>query len=140
MILGLAIPVAAAIALCWHRGGGPWIGLLTALAGMAAGCMVVWPVRILGSAALQREAMGFGDVTLMAMIGAFLGWQAGLIVFFLAPFAAIVVGLFRLIFNREREIPYGPFLCLAAFTVIFYWEPICARRAMFSNWVGSCRF
>ena len=40
-------------------------------------------VRVLGSQVLRREAMGFGDVTLMAMIGAFLGWQAAVLTFFL---------------------------------------------------------
>ncbi len=68
--------------------------------------------------------MGFGDVTLMCMTGAFLGWQSCLIVFFLAPFAALVVGLLRYFFLRDREIPYGPFLCMAALGVIIYWDPI----------------
>ena len=40
-------------------------------------------MRLIGTFALRREAMGFGDVTLMMMIGTFLGWQACLILFFL---------------------------------------------------------
>ena len=36
--------------------------------------------------------MGFGDVTLLAMIGAFVGWQGVIVVFFLAPFAGAVIG------------------------------------------------
>ena len=47
----------------------------------------MWAVRLIGTAALRREAMGFGDVTLMMMIGTFLGWQACSDLFFLAPFA-----------------------------------------------------
>ena len=65
--------------------------------------------------------MGFGDVTLMAMIGAFLGWQAGLLVFFLAPFAGIVLGLLVVVLRRDSEIPYGPFLCLGAVAVLVFW-------------------
>ncbi|MCC6126309.1 MAG: prepilin peptidase [Pirellulales bacterium] len=126
-ILFLAIFGIAAIAICWFHGGNNWIGLATALVGMAAGGGVVWAVRIIGSAAMKREAMGFGDVTLMAAIGAFLGWQASLIIFFLAPFAALAVGLLRLVITRQREIPYGPFLCLAALGTIIYWEPIWGR-------------
>ena len=103
----------AAIVFTWALAAeANWAGMLTALIGLAASGGIVWAVRLIGTAALRREAMGFGDVTLMMMIGAFLGWQAGLIVFFLAPFAGLVVGLVQLIFRRDDVIPYGPFLCL----------------------------
>ena len=51
--------------------------------------------------------MGFGDVTLLSMIGAFVGWQASLVVFFLAPFAGMVIGVTQRLLHGEREIPYG---------------------------------
>ena len=108
----------------WWLGGERWEGLLTSLVGMAAGGGIIWAVRIIGAAALRREAMGFGDVTLMAMIGVFLGWQSCLIVFFLAPFAGLLVGVFSLALHREPEIPYGPFLCLAAAFVLVWWSPV----------------
>jgi prepilin signal peptidase PulO-like enzyme (type II secretory pathway) len=123
-ILVLALIGSVLIAGVWRFGGDRWQALLTALVGMAAGGGLIWAVRFIGAAVLRREAMGFGDVTLMAMIGAFLGWQACLIIFFLAPFAALAVGLVRLLFIRDRQIPYGPFLCLAALTVVLYWAPL----------------
>ena len=101
-----------------------WAGLLTALIGLAASGGVVWAVRLIGTAALRREAMGFGDVTLMMMIGTFLGWQACLMVFFLAPFAGLLAGIAQLIFRRDQEIPYGPYLCLAAAATVVLWAPI----------------
>ena len=82
--------------------------------------------------------MGFGDVTLMAMIGAFLGWQPCLIIFFLAPFAGLVIGVLRLILFRDREIPYGPFLCLATLVVIVAWARIRISLGRPSPWDGSC--
>jgi hypothetical protein len=127
MIAILAIFGAAGIVFCHYYGGESWIGLLSSLVGMAAGGLIVWLVRILGTAVLKREAMGFGDVTLLAMIGAFLGWQPILVVFFFAPFAAIVVGVLRMIFIRDKEIPYGPFLCLATLAVLFGWDALWAR-------------
>jgi leader peptidase (prepilin peptidase)/N-methyltransferase len=112
------------IALVWGFGVERWAGLLTSLVGMAAGGGIIWSVRIVGTAVLRREAMGFGDVTLMAMTGSFLGWQPCLVIFFLAPFAGLVIGLFSLILHRQSEIPYGPFLCLAAAFVVVRWAAV----------------
>ena len=123
-VLRMALMGSLAIAVVWFRGGLPWQGLLTALVGMLASGGLVWLVRIMCTAALRREAMGFGDVTLMAMIGAYLGWQPCLVVFFLAPLAALVVGLLRLVLSRDREIPYGPFLCLATLFLIVRWQSL----------------
>jgi len=121
-VLGLIGSIA--IAAVWFKGGPGWDGLLTALVGMAAAGGLVWLVRVVGTTVLGREAMGFGDVTLFAMLGAFLGWQTCLVIFFLAPFAGLVVGLAILILRRESEIPYGPFLCMAALVVIVCWSHI----------------
>jgi leader peptidase (prepilin peptidase) / N-methyltransferase len=120
-----------AIALTWYFSDvdqpdlpSRWRGLISALVGMAAGGVVIWGVRIVGAASLQREAMGFGDVTLMAMLGAFLGWQSCFIIFFLAPLAGLVVAVLRLILFRDKEIPYGPFLCMAALFLIVRWDSV----------------
>jgi prepilin signal peptidase PulO-like enzyme (type II secretory pathway) len=123
-ILRMALMGAVAIALVWYRGEQGWRGLLTAMVGMAAGGGLVWAVRVIGSAALQQEAMGFGDVILMAMLGAFLGWQSCLVIFFLAPLAGLMVGVLRLILFRDKEVPYGPFLCLAALFLIVRWDVV----------------
>ena len=118
-----------AIATVWYLGAASWMGLLTALVGMAASGMVVWIVRIVGTKALQREAMGFGDVTLMMMVGSFVGWQAGVIIFFVAPFAGLVVGIVQLLSKSDDTIPYGPFLCLGTLFVIVQW-PVVWNPAM----------
>ena len=112
------------IAMVWFAGGDHWLGLLSALVGMAVGGMVVWAVRIIGTAVLRREAMGFGDVTLMMMVGAFLGWQACPIIFFLAPAAGLVLAILNLVLHGDKAIPFGPFLCLAAMFVIVRWADV----------------
>jgi len=124
-ILGLV--GTAAIAVVWHFDASHWQGLLTALVGMAAGGLLIWIVRIVGSAILGREAMGFGDVTLMAMIGAYLGWQSCFVVFFLAPFAGAAIGLAQWLTSRDPEIRFGPFLSLAAMVTIVLWADIWQR-------------
>lgn len=117
----LGLVGTAGIGMVWVWSGVRWQGLLTALVGLAASGGAIWAVRVMGTLALRREAMGFGDVTLMAMLGTLLGWQGCLMVFFLAPLAGLVIGLGSLILNRGPEIPYGPFLCLAATVVIVRW-------------------
>ena len=100
------------------------LALLSALTGMMASMLLVWGVRLIGSAVLGREAMGFGDVILMGFFGAVFGWQGGLILFFLAPAAGVLFGLARLFFRSGREIPFGPVLTLAALALVFLWNPI----------------
>jgi prepilin signal peptidase PulO-like enzyme (type II secretory pathway) len=91
---------------------------------MACGTALIWSIRLVGRATLKKEAMGFGDVTLMAMIGSFIGWQATLVVFFLAPLAGLVVGLIQFVMHREDEVPYGPFLCLATLVTLLSWPSL----------------
>ncbi len=106
-------------------------GLAASLAGLLVGGGLVWGVRLIGALILRREAMGFGDVVLMALIGSYLGWQAAVMVFFLAPICALFSSILALVLRREREIPYGPYLSLAALLVLLffrdiwsYWQPI----------------
>jgi leader peptidase (prepilin peptidase) / N-methyltransferase len=123
-VLPMAVVGTVGIVFAWRHGGAAWHGLFSALVGMAVGGGMIWAIRIIGAAALKREAMGFGDVTLMAMIGAFIGWQPVILVFFLAPFAGAVVGISQVVMNRDNVIPYGPYLSLATFVVIIFWSPI----------------
>lgn len=65
----------------------------------------------------KREGLGFGDVKLAAMLGAFLGWKALLSLFFLASFLGSLIGILMMIFGRGRlstMLPFGPFLSAAA--------------------------
>mgnify|MGYP000849044557 CR=1 FL=1 len=74
------------------------------------------------SAVVPREAMGFGDVKFMAMIGAFLGWDAAVFTIFVACVIGAVVGLTQKLLLGEkwgRPLPFGPYLALAAFVWIF---------------------
>ena len=71
-------------------------------------------------------AMGMGDVTLMAMVGVWLGWQPAVIIFFLATLIGLGHGIFQLVMHRENELPFGPSLCLAAALVTLFWQPVWA--------------
>jgi len=72
----------------------------------------------------ETESMGGGDVKLLAMIGAFLGWPRALLTFFIAPFFGALFGIITLITKKDHTIPYGPFLSLAALISIFWSDKI----------------
>ena len=80
-------------------------------------------VRAVGSILYKQEAMGLGDVKLMAVLGAFLGWKGILLTFLLGCLAGAVFGAgYFLVKRRLRgvQVPFGPFLALGAMLVIFF--------------------
>ncbi|OYP33996.1 hypothetical protein CGZ80_17245 [Rhodopirellula sp. MGV] len=124
LLLAIWISGAIAIRVLYSFNGIPWIGFLSALVGLGVGGGVVWTIRIVGSLAMRREALGFGDVTLMAMVGAFIGWQGSVMAFFVSPIAAIVIVLIYAILTRNAEIPFGPYLCAGTMLTIIWWDDL----------------
>ena len=127
MLLGLGL---VALVSAWWLGTDRFDALQTALVGLVASGGVVWATRAGASHALGREAMGLGDVTLMAMVGAWLGWQACVLTFFLAAFIGLGHGAMQLLRHREHELPFGPSLCLAAALVVVTWRAIWQASAV----------
>ena len=102
-----------------------WIfGVKEAVIGAAVGAASIYLIGLLGRLIFRREAMGMGDVKLMGMLGAVLGWKQILLVFFIAPLFGSVVGLAIKWIKKSDVIPYGPFLSLATFVVLFWGERI----------------
>ena len=104
-------------------------GLLGSVLGMLVGGFVVWLTRILGTMGFGREAMGIGDVHLMAAVGAVIGAGASTVAFFIAPFCGLVLAIYLLFSGRKRELPYGPYLSMATAIVMLFYCPIAARLA-----------
>jgi leader peptidase (prepilin peptidase) / N-methyltransferase len=100
-----------------------WLDVLSGvLMGYLIGGAVVWGVRIFGSLGFGKEAMGLGDVHLMAAVGACVGWMDSVLAFFVAAF----VGVFWAVGGRvigggfQRAMPYGPFLAVATVLVLVF--------------------
>nr|WP_028584126.1 A24 family peptidase [Desulfogranum mediterraneum] len=77
----------------------------------------------------RRDGMGGGDIKLLAMIGAFLGWQSLLFVIFFSSLTGSLVGIVMMIRGRsgsQTRVPFGPFLALAAISYLFFSEQISA--------------
>lgn len=101
--------------------------LSISLLGMLVAAGAIWLTRILGTLAFGREAMGLGDVHLMAAAGAVIGWRDGLLAYLVAPFVALAWvalsgGLAKFRGKPAREMPYGPHLALAC-AVVFLGRP-----------------
>jgi leader peptidase (prepilin peptidase)/N-methyltransferase len=113
-----------------------WNSLFSSLIGLGFGGGMVWSIRIVARYAMGREAMGFGDVTLMAMIGAFLGWQSALLTFAIAPFAALVIVFVCFLVTKENELAFGPYLCFGCMVLIFGWSTIWPAAAAQFSFLG----
>jgi leader peptidase (prepilin peptidase)/N-methyltransferase len=98
-------------------------GFVNSLIGFVVGGGFFWLVAEVGSRILKQEAMGGGDIKLIAMVGAFLGWQNVLLTIFLASLVGAVVGLSLMAvkgWGRKTPIPFGPFLALGAILSLFF--------------------
>jgi len=93
-------------------------GFLGSLWGYFIGCGIVWSIRIFGTLALGKEAMGLGDVHLMGAAGAVIGPFPVIIAFFVAPFFGLTWAGLNMFFKKIRQIPYGPFLSLGILFVM----------------------
>ena len=119
-----------------------WGSVVIGVQGMIVGAALIYLVSVLGRLVFRREAMGFGDVTLLAMIGAFLGWQAAVLTFFLAPFFGLAHAVAKLgpILARwfrgtkspaaAHEMPFGPYLSMAALFLLLGWP------RLWAGWAG----
>ncbi|MFH1837570.1 MAG: prepilin peptidase [Candidatus Omnitrophota bacterium] len=88
--------------------------LINSALGVLAGGGSMFLLGMIGELIFRKEALGGGDVKLMAMIGAFLGWKLVLLTFFMAPIFGSIVGIFLKIKFKREIIAYGPYLSLAA--------------------------
>ncbi len=105
----------------FDNGANQWVAsFLASLIGIFVSGGLIFLCGVFGKLVFRKDAMGFGDVKLMGVIGGFLGWKLAVATFFLAPFFGLLFGLPRLILKRGNVIPYGPFLSLAAFICLLF--------------------
>ncbi len=89
-------------------------GLWTALIGAAVGFGLLWLVGTAGTWVFKEDAMGGGDIKMMAMVGAFVGWQGVLLTIFLGALAGSLVFLPLLLMGQKKLVPFGIFLAIGA--------------------------
>ena len=111
-----------------------WLGLLvnldntftdinSAVIGAAAGYLVQWSVYQLFKKLTGKEGMGYGDFKLLAMLGAWLGWQMLPVIIILSSFVGALVGISLIVFKnhqRSQPIPFGPYLATAGWIALLW--------------------
>lgn len=110
--------------------GDGWLIHLKSLGWSVVGFLVgggsIYALGVLGDVIFKKESMGGGDVKLMAMVGAFLGWKLALLAFFVAPFFGAVYGIIEKIRTKDSAIAYGPFLALGSLISLIWGDIIIA--------------
>ena len=102
-------------------------GILSALIGAALGAAIPYGIRWLWFRSTGVEAMGLGDVKMLAMVGAFLGWPQVLVVLFLASVAGAAIGLTLAALHGRTlasKLPFGTFLALGAYAASLWGEKL----------------
>jgi len=98
------------------------LGFLSSLIGFLAGGGLYYAIAI-----LSKGGMGGGDIKMMAMVGAVMGWKSVILTTFLGSFTGAIVGVFLMIFKgkgRKTKIPFGPFLALGVLITLFFGQEI----------------
>ena len=102
-------------------------GIVASATGAALGAFVLWLVRWLWRRLRGVDAMGLGDVKMLAAIGAFLGWRQVWVVLFFASLAGAIVGVVVSLGrgrSLQTRLPFGTFLALAAYAASLVGERV----------------
>lgn len=91
------------------------ISFFSALLGGCIGGFVIFVFILLWKIFFKKEAMGYGDLKLLSMIGIFLGWVSALLVLFIASFVGLIYGLI----TKKEKLYFGPFLGIGTFVIFF---------------------
>lgn len=103
------------------------VGMVNALLGIVVGGGILWALAWASPYVFGKEGMGGGDIKLLAMIGAFLGWKPALLTIMIGSLTGSIIGigLIALQFIRRDEyIPFGPFLVFGALLSMFFSQPL----------------
>jgi leader peptidase (prepilin peptidase)/N-methyltransferase len=103
------------------------LGVKESLIGMIIGFGFFYLVALLGSAIFKKEALGGGDIKMMAMVGALMGWKTVILTTFLGSLTGSVFGILLIALKgkeKKSQIPFGPFLALGTIITLFYGQEI----------------
>ncbi|HEX5004727.1 MAG TPA: prepilin peptidase [Gemmatimonadales bacterium] len=120
------------IGLLFALGGGIAV-LLQAMLGAVTGFGLIWIIGVVGTRIARKEAMGGGDMWMMGMVGAFLGWQSVLLTIFLGSLLGTIIFLPLNLIGPKKDVPFGVFLAMGAAAT---WIAGAAMIAWYRSYIG----
>lgn len=103
---------------------------LISLIGAATGAIIILIIIITGKAVYKQDVMGYGDIKIAALIGAFVGWASLLLTIMISAFLGSVYGAIQIKrgkLSMKSQIPYGPFLAAGGIIAFLYGKWIIVR-------------
>lgn len=103
------------------------LGIQDSLLGVLVGGGLLWGLAVISPYVFGKEGMGGGDIKLLGMVGAFLGWRPALLTIMIGALLGSVVGLSLIglnIIKRDEYIPFGPFLAFGALLALFFHDSL----------------
>lgn len=103
------------------------LGLVQSFIGLILGGVFIYLTGVIGKAVFKKDAMGFGDVKLMAMVGALLGWKGVLLTTFAGSLFGSVIGILLIKMkgkNWDSSLPFGPYLVAGALVSLFWGQEL----------------
>jgi len=124
-----------------------WIGLSlslfgvftdshSAIIGALIGYLSLWSIFHLFKLLTGKEGMGYGDFKLLALLGAWLGWQHLLTIILLSSMVGAIIGIGMIVFrghNRSIPIPFGPYLAIAGWIALLWKDDL---MQFYLVWMG----
>lgn len=125
-----------------------WLGLLvnlnglftdieSAVIGTMAGYLILWCIYKLFKAVTGKEGMGYGDFKLLAMAGAWLGWQMLPAIILISSVVGALFGIALIVFkqhDKAKPIPFGPYLAIASWIALLWGEKL---NQAYLNWISN---
>ncbi len=113
-----------------------YVNLSSAVLGAIVGYLLLWSVYQVFRLVTGKEGMGYGDFKLLAMLGAWLGWQALPAIILISTLVGSVIGVSLILFkrhDRNHPIPFGPYLAIAGWIVLLWGNEI---NNAYLNWMN----
>jgi len=106
---------------------GIYTDIYSSLIGAIAGYMILWSVYMAFKLVTGKEGMGFGDFKLLAMLGAWLGWQVLPLIIILSSVLGSLIGIGLIVFSghqKNKPIPFGPYLATAGWLAMLFGDQL----------------